>query len=95
MSTVDSRPPELHCVTGCASMVPAQVATNLQFDRTTIVAGSSFSFSANVSGSNLTPQTFFDIRFTAPGGNVSDVALNWQSDPLAQTSDESDPKVIF
>ena len=58
-------------------LVPAQVVvSDLRFDRTSVVAGSSYS--VNVSGSNLTPQTFFDVRFTSPGSNVSDVVLNWQ-----------------
>ena len=57
-------------------LVPAQVVTAIQFDRTTVIAGTSYS--ANVSGSNLTPQTFFDVRFTGPGSNASDVVLNWQ-----------------
>ena len=56
--------------------VPALVVTELQFDRTNAIAGSSYS--VNVSGSNLTPETFFDIRLTSPESNVSDVALNWQ-----------------
>jgi photosystem II stability/assembly factor-like uncharacterized protein len=54
----------------------APVVTDLRFDRPSVVAGTSFS--VNVSGSNLTPQTFFDVRFTAPGSNASDVILNWQ-----------------
>jgi hypothetical protein len=45
-------------------------------DRTGVAPGGSFSVS--VSGPNLTTQTFFDIRFTSPGSNVSDVVLNWQ-----------------
>jgi hypothetical protein len=57
-------------------LVPAQVVTDLRFDRTTVAAGTSYS--VNVSGSNLTPQTFFDVRFTAPSSNASDVVLNWQ-----------------
>jgi hypothetical protein len=36
------------------------------------------SFSVNISGPNLTPQTFFDVRFTSPGSNASAVVLNWQ-----------------
>jgi Galactose oxidase, central domain len=59
-----------------AVLVPDEVVTDLQFDRTSVVAGSSFS--ANFSGTNLTPQTFFDVRFTSPGSNTSDVVLNWQ-----------------
>jgi hypothetical protein len=57
--------------------VTAQVATGLRFDRPSVVAGGSYS--VNLSGSNLTPQTFFDVRFTAPGSNTSGVALNWQT----------------
>ena len=57
-------------------LVPAQVVTGLRFDQPSVVAGSSCS--VNVSGSNLTPQTFFDVRFTSPGSNASDVVLNWQ-----------------
>jgi hypothetical protein len=45
-------------------------------DRTSVKAGASFS--ASISGSNLTGQTYFDVRLTSPGGNA-DVVLNWQS----------------
>jgi hypothetical protein len=31
-----------------------------------------------VSGSSLTDQTFFDVRFSTPGSNAYIVALNWQ-----------------
>jgi hypothetical protein len=54
----------------------APVVTDLQFDRTTVAAGTSYT--VKVSGSNLTAQTFFDVRFATPGSNASDVALNWQ-----------------
>ena len=57
-------------------LTPAQIGNDLRFDRTSVVAGSSFS--VNVSGSNLTPQTFFDVRFTSPESNDSAVILNWQ-----------------
>jgi hypothetical protein len=57
-------------------LIPAQVVTELRFDRTSVLAGSSYS--VNISGSNLTPQTFFDVRCTAPGSNASAVVLNWQ-----------------
>jgi hypothetical protein len=60
-----------------AVLIPALVVRDLEFDRTNVVAGSSYS--VNVSGSNLSPQTFFDVRFTAPGSNTSNVALNWQT----------------
>jgi photosystem II stability/assembly factor-like uncharacterized protein len=55
---------------------PAEGITEVRFDRSTVVAGTSYLFS--VSGSNLTSQTFFDVRFTAPGSTDSAVVLNWQ-----------------
>jgi hypothetical protein len=57
-------------------LIPAPLVTALRFDRTSVAAGSSFS--VDISGSNLTPQTFFDARFTMPGSNESAVVLNWQ-----------------
>jgi hypothetical protein len=65
-------------------LVPAQILTALRFDPTSVVVGSSFS--ANFSGSNLTPETFFDVRFTSPESNESAVVLNWQRG-LAVTHD--------
>jgi len=62
-----------------AKLIPmvAGLVNGLRIDRQDVVVGSSYS--ASVSGSDLlTSQTFFDVRFTAPGSNVSDVALNWQ-----------------
>jgi hypothetical protein len=56
--------------------IPALVVTDLRFDRTSVVAGTSYS--VNVSGYNLTPQTFFDVRFSAPGNTAYEVVLNWQ-----------------
>jgi photosystem II stability/assembly factor-like uncharacterized protein len=50
--------------------------TELQFDRTTVLAGGSFS--ASVSGPNLPAQTFFDVRFSSPANQDSAVVLNWQ-----------------
>src|SRR5262245_16136265 len=58
------------------SLLPVPVVTDLRFDRTTVDAGTSYS--VDISGSNLTSQTFFDVRFVAPGSNASDVVLNWQ-----------------
>jgi hypothetical protein len=55
---------------------PDLVVTELRFDRTTVVSGDAFS--VNVSGPNLTTQTFFDVRFTSPGNNATNVVLNWQ-----------------
>jgi hypothetical protein len=56
---------------------PSPAATDLRFDRATAAAGTSYS--VTVSGSNLTSQTYFDVRFTTPGSSKSDVALNWQT----------------
>jgi hypothetical protein len=55
--------------------VPALVVAELRFDRSSVTPGSSYS--VNASGSDLSPRTFFDVRFTAPGGHT-DVVLNWQ-----------------
>jgi len=57
-------------------LIPAPVITDFQFDRSTVVAGTSYS--ANVSGTNLAPQTFFDVRFRSPESSESAVVLNWQ-----------------
>jgi hypothetical protein len=64
-------------VSATITVAPLPVVTGLQFDRSSVVAGGSYL--VNFSGSNLTPQTFFDVRFTAPGSNTSNVALNWQT----------------
>jgi hypothetical protein len=59
------------------SVLPVQtLVSDLRFDQTNVVAESSYSFS--VSGSNLTSETFLDVRFISPGSNTSDVVLNWQ-----------------
>jgi hypothetical protein len=50
---------------------PAPVVTGLQLNRASLSFGSSFA--ASVAGSNLTSETFFDVRFTAPGSGLSKV----------------------
>jgi hypothetical protein len=60
---------------------PASIATGLQFDRTAVTAGNSFS--AAFSGSNLAMDTFFDVRFRAPGSGATAVVLNWQKGGVA------------
>jgi hypothetical protein len=57
-------------------LIPSLVVRDLEFDRTNVATGSSYS--VNVSGSNLTAETFFDVRFISPGSNESAVVLNWQ-----------------
>src|SRR5262249_27548334 len=59
-----------------SNLVPVPAVTGLRFDRSSVSEGSSYS--ANVSGSNLTAQTFFDVRFTSAGSKTSAVVLNWQ-----------------
>jgi uncharacterized delta-60 repeat protein len=63
---------------------PAAVVTSLHFDRSSVAAG--FNYSANFSGVNLNDETFFDVRFTAPGSNDSAVAVNWQKGLAANHS---------
>ena len=58
------------------SFGPEPVVTDLRFARTNVAAGGSYA--VTVSGSSLTPQTFFDVRFSAPGSGASAVVLNWQ-----------------
>jgi hypothetical protein len=57
-------------------LIPASVVTDWRFDRTSVSAGSSYS--VIVSGSNLAPQIFLDVRFTSPDSTESAVILNWQ-----------------
>ena len=57
-------------------LVPIPVVGAVRFDRIVVPAGSSYS--VDLSGSNLTPEMFFDVRFTSPQGNESAVVLNWQ-----------------
>jgi photosystem II stability/assembly factor-like uncharacterized protein len=58
------------------TFLPDLVVTDLRFDRTSVVAGGSFV--VNISGPQLTTETFFDVRFTTPESNESFVVLNWQ-----------------
>ena len=57
-------------------LMPIPVVRGVRFDRMIVPAGSSYS--ADFSGSSLTPEMFFDVRFTSPESNESAVALNWQ-----------------
>lgn len=47
------------------------VVTRLDFDRSAVVAGTSYA--VTIVGDDLTPETYFDIRFTSPGNRISDV----------------------
>jgi hypothetical protein len=59
------------------SRVPQPEATDLHFDRTTAAIGDSFL--ASYLGPNLNSQTFFDVRFRAPGSLLDQEAQNWQT----------------
>jgi hypothetical protein len=59
-----------------AVLMPAPVVEGVRPDRLLVPAGSSYS--VDVSGSNLTPDMFFDVRFISPESNESVVVLNWQ-----------------
>lgn len=62
-------------------LVPVPIVTGLRFDRVSVATGSSYS--VNFSGPHLTRETFFDVRFTAPGNHSSNVILNWQKGVVA------------
>src|SRR4030095_16208089 len=57
-------------------LVPTPTVSDFRFDQTDVAAGTSYSVS--ISGSNLTPETFFDVRYSIPGSDTSAVVLNWQ-----------------
>jgi hypothetical protein len=59
------------------TLSPISVAKTAVFDRSVVGPGSSYS--VNIAGNNLSPQTFFDVRFIGPGTNESAVVLNWQN----------------
>lgn len=68
-----------HSVEAYDSLLPedsSPVATHIRFDATNILIGTSFT--ATVSGSNLSAETYFDVRFHAPDGTADQVAYNWQ-----------------
>jgi parallel beta-helix repeat protein len=58
------------------------VAISLLFDSSRVSPGGSFT--ATFSGSNLTSETYFDIRVRAPGASVDDVVSNWQQGASAR-----------
>jgi hypothetical protein len=57
-------------------VVGALVVIDLRFDQSSVAAGASYT--VHVAGSYLTPETFFDVRFSSPGSNSNNVVLNWQ-----------------
>jgi hypothetical protein len=65
---------------GTIASTPPLVVTGLTFDTPAAHRGSSYA--STISGSNLTAQTYFDIRFTAPGSSANSIAPNWQTGPI-------------
>ncbi|PYS07303.1 MAG: hypothetical protein DMG12_00970 [Acidobacteria bacterium] len=55
---------------------PVLQTTGIAISRTIVQAGTSYT--GEFSGSNLNAQTYFDVRFRAPGSTVDQEALNWQ-----------------
>ena len=62
---------------GTIAAVPALLVTDLKLDKTSVAVGGLFNVS--ISGANLSVQTYFDVRFGAPGGSAYIVAPNWQT----------------
>jgi hypothetical protein len=62
---------------GTISSVLPLVVTGITFDMSTAKIGSTFN--ATVAGSNLTAQTYFDVRVRFPGSAADSLALNWQT----------------
>jgi len=59
-----------------AVLIPTPVVSRFELDRSVVASGSSYS--VELSGSNLTPPMFFDIRVRRSGSNDPFVVLNWQ-----------------
>jgi WD40 repeat protein len=55
---------------------PSPVVTGMQLPAS---AQRGSSFTASFAGSNLTSETFFDVRFTEPGSSAPLVSMNWQA----------------
>jgi len=53
-----------------------RLLAGVQFDRDSVRVGDLFT--ATFSGTNLSDQTYFDVRFRSPGSVTDQVSLNWQ-----------------
>jgi len=62
---------------GTIAATPALLVNGLSFDSASTRIGSAYT--ATVTGSNLTSQTYFDVRYRAPGSKADNVAPNWQT----------------
>jgi hypothetical protein len=69
---------------GNTAQTAALVVTGLSLDRPAAVQGSTYT--VTVAGSNLTAQTYFDVRVSAPGSSASFIANNWQTGAAASQS---------
>jgi hypothetical protein len=69
---------------GTIAQTAPLVVTDLTLSTSTTIAGSTYV--ANVVGSNLTAQTYFDIRVNPPGSSAPIVANNWQTGSSAPHS---------
>jgi uncharacterized delta-60 repeat protein len=58
------------------------LVSDVKFDQSSI--GLTGSFSATLSGTNLTDRTYFDVRFRSPGSDRDQVSLNWQQGTSAR-----------
>ncbi len=58
--------------------------TGLTFSTSSVRVGASFS--AVLTGSNLTDLTYFDVRYRSPGSTVDQEAPNWQRGVTASHS---------
>jgi hypothetical protein len=58
-----------------------QIVSAIHFDPAVIAVGGSWN--VTFSGSNLTDQTYFDVRFRSPGSTTDQVVPNWQQGTAA------------
>jgi hypothetical protein len=59
------------------------LVTGITLDSSVTAGGS---YTATISGSNITAQTSFDVRYVPPGKTAEEVALNWQTGLSASKS---------
>jgi hypothetical protein len=69
---------------GKTAQTAAVVVTNVTLDTPATVAASTYV--ATAVGSNLTAQTYFDIRVSAPGSSAPIIANNWQAGAIGPHS---------
>jgi len=69
-------------------VTPACAVTGLTFLNTTMKPGGSYT--ATVTGTNLTDKTYFDVIFRFPGSNVDIEVFNWQQGATASHSVPAD-----